>query len=335
MPAPLQFGYGLLSDPAAAPSSYSRTQTASSFATASTAAGVYSQFAANVPRVTSQGLLVEVSRQNKVTINSANPASLSGVTKSGDAASTLTLVSDTAALAAAGLSSVVTGGQVFKFDNSAGTTTAIATVSGSVGNLNPHSLSAFVRGSGTGVRVRLNSVGSTTVPPTTGYTRIQTPNVTPVGTGNGLTVWADAGAVIYFILPVLEEGATVTSPIVNAGAAATRGVDSLTLTIPTDATQIYVDWGAGSRTTVSVASLGGATTFDYGGASGRPWVGSYVQQVSFNIIGTSAVTEAPDAGAAVGKLTVSASGAVTETSDTGAAAGGLLIAATSDRKSVV
>jgi len=137
---------------------FSRSDTAgASRATARTLAGAVLPFASGVPRVTDQGLLLsDVARTNKVTVYNANPdASLTNAVKTGDAAATLTRVLDTTALAAAGLSAVATSGYVFKLDNSAGSTTAIATFNGLTGNTNPHTCSAWIRGTGAAGSLRL------------------------------------------------------------------------------------------------------------------------------------------------------------------------------------
>lgn len=205
------------------------TLTRTGAGTASDLGGAVTAFATGIARITDRGLLIEEARTNKVTIFNANPTSLAGATRAGDASAVLTLVNDAAALAAAGLGSVVTSGQVFRLDNTAGTTSCVVTIDGATGNTNPHSLSGWVRGTGTGVRVRLNSVNTATVVPTPGYQRIITANVIPSSTINIWSIWADSGAVIWFTLPQLEEAVFVTSPIVTAGASATRGVDAATI----------------------------------------------------------------------------------------------------------
>lgn len=161
-------------------------------------------------------------RTNKVAIFNANPADLTGLTKAGDAAAILTLVDDPAALLAAGLQDVATSGKVFRFDNSAGTGSAQATVTGTVGNTNPHTVSAYVRGSGA-CRVQLSAVSSVGTTALTGsYVRVSN-LLTPLGTTNVLSIRAEAGAVVYFILPQLEEASVVTDVIVTTGSATTVG----------------------------------------------------------------------------------------------------------------
>src|SRR5690606_36698513 len=95
---------------------------------------------------------------------------------------TLTAVDDAAELARAGLSGIVPDGHVLKLDNSGGATDArVDSTATATGNTAPHTLSAYVRGSG---QMRLRLTGAPTPEPAwvdapTIYTRIvstQTPN---------------------------------------------------------------------------------------------------------------------------------------------------------------
>ena len=195
--------------------------------TALTSAGVVVPFATNVPRIMDRGLLVEGARTNKCSIRNATPVTAAAnITKTGDAAAVLTLETDTAALAAAGLSGVV--GQVWRLNNTAGVATAVVAVDGATTNTNAHTCSAYVRGSGD-VRVRLNGISNTATPLTSAYVR-RTTTQTPPDSGNLLSIWIAAGADCYFTLPQLEEGSFATSPIITTGAAGTRGADSATIT---------------------------------------------------------------------------------------------------------
>ncbi len=173
------------------------------------------------------GVLLEPESINKCTNYNANPdAALSNITKSGDAAATLTRVDDTAALAAAGLQAVCSSGFVFKLDNSAGSTNALAEVTGAVGNTNAHSCSVMWRGSGTG-SVGLNTGAPAAQPLPSGYERFKAPDRTPLSAGNFWTLFANAGAVIYFVLNQVEEHVVVTSPITTVGSTSTRSADDL------------------------------------------------------------------------------------------------------------
>lgn len=206
------------------PDSFTFTRSSSAWAWVN---GELMAFAANEPRITEAGVLIEEARTNKCTNDNANPTSTAGITTGGDAAAVLSVVSDTEALAAAGLSGVCTSGMVYKFDNSAGTAVAALTINGVTGNTNTHTVTAYVRGTGS-VQFRLAGVTDTNRTLTDSYERsvvIATPDTS---TRNAYAV-VPAGSVLYFILNQLEEGIFETTPIEVTGAAATRAPEVLTV----------------------------------------------------------------------------------------------------------
>lgn len=175
---------------------------------------------------------------NKVTCWSANPTEAAGfvgnpvnMSKSGDAASILSVVNDSSALAAAGLSGVCTSGKVYKLDNSAGSTFAQVSFLVGFGNLNDHNLSVWVRGSGPGGHLRTGytamSTGGFTL--TANYTRIST-NQKDINAGaknasDVMWVQATPGSIVYFILPqLIERVAPISQDIVTQGASASAVV---------------------------------------------------------------------------------------------------------------
>lgn len=200
------------------------------------AAGVLTSVGNNILCVTDQGALIEEARTNKSTNYNANPPAL--VTPAGKvafnaAATNVTaidtdglalfgIVDDTVATTAAGFQNIANG-RVYKIDNTAGTGTARISVVGVTGNTNAQTFSAYIRG-GTGF---IGSSGS--IKPSFGasasYVRRIDANRTPSSSVDTLQVLADVGQTVYFILNQLEEGAFVTSPIVIAGASATRAAD--------------------------------------------------------------------------------------------------------------
>ena len=209
----------------------------------------------DVLRVSDGAAILEGSATNKCTCAKSNPQDLTNITKSGDVAAVLSVVNDAAALAAAGLSAF--GPNVYKLDNSAGTTNAYAICSGVTGNANAHSLSVFARGSGS---ITLTWVGSgvnaVTWAGTDGYLRKKIENSVsgydPASTER-LTVKALPGSIVYFTLPQLEEGPVCTSPIPGGTGAITRaseGADTSGngLSIPL------------SRAMIDSLSVGGAGT---------------------------------------------------------------------------
>jgi len=159
---------------------------------------------------------IEPTRTNKCICRKINPVGTTNISNSGDAAAVLSVVDDSTALAAAGLDKVCTSGKVYKLDNSAGIAAAFAFSDGSTGNTNKHSVFVFVRVSGG--TATLQGMGNPPTPNTSSssYIQLKAENITPAGTTNRLTIGASAGAVVYFILPQLEEGAFVTAPIITA-----------------------------------------------------------------------------------------------------------------------
>jgi len=175
---------------------------------------------------------VNPTRTNKCTCRKINPVGTSGVVKSGDAAAVLSVVDDSIALAAAGLDKVCTSGKVYKLDNSGGSTDAFAECQGTAGNTNPHTSSAYVRGSGVvGIRkTNIAGAGEFSASLTSTFTRIADAG-NAAATVSVCAVRAALGAIAYFILPQLEEGAFRTDPIITAAdplASITRTGTSIT-----------------------------------------------------------------------------------------------------------
>lgn len=205
-----------------------------SISPARSSTGALTSFAANTIRQTDLGLLIEPARTNKCQRFNANPTNTTGMTLVGDAAATLTVVDDSAALAAAGLNTVCTSGKVFKFDNSAGTGNAFCIIPGAVGNLNQHIQSCYGRGSGSwafGLHAGVDSGGVGLAALGAAYARRNgVSGSVPTTTSGEMRIQVTAGTVLYFILYQLEEGPAVTSPIVVSGAAATRPKDDFVIT---------------------------------------------------------------------------------------------------------
>jgi hypothetical protein len=164
------------------------------------------------------------SRTNKCTHFNISPTALTNIIREGDAAATLTVVNDAAALAAAGLN--IGNGNVYCLDNTAGIGVAGATIQGGVGTLNPHAFTAYCRCTGT-ASVRRNAIGTIAGSSFTNISSYQRFGgvLTPTQTTDRLSINANPGAVVWFTLADLQEGAFITDPIIVAGAQTTRFAD--------------------------------------------------------------------------------------------------------------
>lgn len=184
--------------------------------------GIYEAKSSLELALADNGLHTLPTRVNKLTNFNANPTDLTGMIKLGAAAATLTVVDDAAALATAGLGTICTSGNVYLLDNSEGSATATAHITVSEPISGPHTASLFARRAGTGnVNFGLSeTVVRTAIPAEVpDYDRFTVYD--PDGSGQ-LVIVADPGAVIWFILNQLEDGAFATPPIVLTGAGATR-----------------------------------------------------------------------------------------------------------------
>ncbi len=172
------------------------------------------------------GLLIEGAVTNKNTNYNANPTATTGFSTSGDANGVLSVVSDTAALAAAGLELLCTTGNVFKADNTAGSTAFVISFPGTVANTNKHSASVYIRSphSGTVCTLALN-LSPMNVEGNASYIRHRLENQTPDSSSRRTTLSVPAGKTVYFILNQLEELIFSTSVIVTTGSSASRSAD--------------------------------------------------------------------------------------------------------------
>lgn len=210
---------------------------ADSVATRRNASGKLEAVASGTPRFDHDaqgnplGLLIEGAVTNKCTNTNVNPTATTNMVKGGDAASTLTVVDDSAALAAAKLDAICTNGMVFRLDNSAGTGTAFVDIGGQVGNTNPHTFSVWARGnSGAIGALTRTGTGANSINMSGGipYQRYVLANETPNISAVQIRIRANAGKVVWFVLNQLEELPFATSEIIVSGAAATRAADRVT-----------------------------------------------------------------------------------------------------------
>jgi hypothetical protein len=181
-----------------------------SFATRRTQDGVVPDYSIDPAY---KGMQVEPARTNKCTCRKVNPVDITNVTKSGDAAATLTVVDDTAALEAAGLLGLCTSGKVYKLDNSAGGVDSLCVIGGQNGNTSAHSVSCFARSYvGAGV-LRFASIDRFIFDTTT-YVRGTSYFAGGGATDLSIVIKAPAGSIVYFILPELIEAPFLGAPVV-------------------------------------------------------------------------------------------------------------------------
>lgn len=162
-----------------------------------------------VPKVTGNYRLVLTSfistsryGYNRIRCNNYAPTATTNWTTDG----TISVVSDTTEIANAGLDWLCTNGNVFKIDNSSGGSAVYAYCTGDTTNTNKHSVMVWARGSGT-FRLGISGSYSTTTLKTltSSYTRFEYANLTPSGTTDKFYLQVEAGAILYFILPQLEQ----------------------------------------------------------------------------------------------------------------------------------
>lgn len=167
---------------------------------------------------------VPSTRTNYCAAPNVNPVDLTGMTKggSGAAAAVLSVVDDTAELAAAGLSALCTNGKVFKLDNSAGTSFAWARPDGSAPE-GAVTLSVCMRSSGGSVHLDLDGQAPgalSTIPVKAKYERVVATG-TATSANRQLRVMTPVGSVVYFVLFQMETGTQATDYIPTTTAAVT------------------------------------------------------------------------------------------------------------------
>ncbi len=183
--------------------------------------GALRRFAPGASLVGDGGLSVPELRTNKNSNFNANPTDLTGLSGSAVSDGRVSVVSDEAALAAAGLEGLCSSGKVVRINNAGNPSSTDLLVSGVTGNANVHTLSAFMRGTGTGSLRIATFVQAVAFALTPAYIRT-TGAATPLDAAGQFRLRVDAGGDCYFILNQLEEGSFATAPIVVQGAPATR-----------------------------------------------------------------------------------------------------------------
>lgn len=194
-----------------------------------------------------KGVLMEPSRTNKCTAYNLNPTALTNLTAGGNASASISIVSDSSALTTGKINAG--NGNVIEVDNTlGGSGTAYVDVSGTTANTNPHSFSCYARvvSGASGSMSDNGGSGSVNFTNTT-YERILSENFTPSSASATFRITAPLGSKVRFILFQSEEAVYATTPIIVAGASATRAHNRI---VATDITQIPF-WSASQGTLVA------------------------------------------------------------------------------------
>lgn len=221
--------------------------------------GSLKAIAANTLPLSDLGLEVWEARTNRLAHHNAAPTGITGVTPSGaGTAGGLTATDATATMGAgSALAAVRTGGTltgfVYMLDNSTGVGDATATIAGTVTDTTAHTASVFVRGDNG--RVEIGGVAVNTFAASAIWTRLSGTRTPAVATEQ-MRIVAPAGKVVYFILAQLEKGAFATSPIIVAGAAATRNVPDIRRTLGADFNSVEGFIGTRSKVAAGVTGNG-------------------------------------------------------------------------------
>jgi len=173
----------------------------------------------------------EPAMTNKCTCAKIDPTVTTGLTvnTSGDTNLVISVVDDAAELTLVGLDVVCTTDDVYKLDASACTGWSRCTISGQMGTLNPHSARVYARGDAFWLVQDQYRTGAY-FDASAHYAECKYENFTPLATYKKIGLELAAGAVVYFIMPQLEESPVCTSPILsNVTAAITRTATQQTI----------------------------------------------------------------------------------------------------------
>ena len=188
------------------------------------------------------------------TVGTVFTATSAGTLGTGDSVDnqsvSLSIVDDTTNMTAAKLLSLNPSGKVYKLDNSLGASVIYSIPSGSTNGLTTHSDNVIARiTQGTG-KLQTSMQNFSPIPSFSGssFVKYVGQGLTSINTGETLLIRADAGSIIYFIMPQLEECPVCTSLIPSQGGSAPRA--SIITSIPTPAKPVcgVLEWTYGGST---------------------------------------------------------------------------------------
>ncbi len=190
--------------------------------------GIYRRSLNDQARFENGRLLMEPAKTNKCTNYNANPdPEIINVVGGGG---TVRRIYNPGDIQAAGLQNICSSGFVVEIENETGGLIG-AYVNGTVGNLNPHTVSLWMNTFGASVSLGLSGVG--TVPFVTNALERCDYGAVPDNANRVLLLQIDPGDRCQFVLNQLEESPVVTSPIITEGTAGQRSTDNLLYQRPT------------------------------------------------------------------------------------------------------
>lgn len=166
------------------------------------------------------GVLIENTAENKVTAANINPSTTTGITiVSGTG--TVSVVDKTSEVALSGLDGILTNGNVYEIEETAGGTLVVQ-LSDTVGNTNKHSYIAYAWSEGGTTQLDLVGVGAQTVAVGTQPVKYEAEDLTPSATTRYLRAIVTNSRKMFVILMHLEEAAENSSIIVSSSSGSTK-----------------------------------------------------------------------------------------------------------------
>lgn len=195
--------------------------------------GVYRFYSNNIPAFNSKGMFIEPARTNFCTNFNAAPVVDAAITTS---SGTVSVVTDPGLIGLSGISAICQAGTIYSYTNSTGSDQTI-TIAGNAASTAVLAVSAFARSFGQGVAFLGLSDGSgyTTIPNTERLIRVTSESITHTNSTDTVRILVQPSTTVQWVLNQLELGtaaaAGVTSPIIVAGASATRSATIVSLPI--------------------------------------------------------------------------------------------------------
>lgn len=189
---------------------------------------------------------------------------ITNMTLGGDTGGVLSIVTDQAAIDAAGLTALVNGGKVYKVVGGAGGGFVTFTGNGSTGAM----AGIYYRSDYTYAAAFGYSTSAIEIPTSPSYTRLKTTTGFPSAGACGFAF--PAGGIAYFIVPQVEDLTAVTSIMPTVGASATRA--ATVLSFPVSGNIPAAPWTIILEATFLCPSSQMGSAALLGSANGTSWV---------------------------------------------------------------